>query len=153
MVIGAVGYAWANGGVSASSAAASSSGGGGVPATSAQVDAWIYQADQVLAANGISMSTAANDDVKIIIHYESAGNPASINRTDINARQGNPSQGLMQTTGSTFADNCAPGYCASITDPVSNIVAGVRYAIHKYGSLDNVPGVRSIHAGGGYKPY
>lgn len=122
-------------------------------AVSGTVTQWISQADTVLAANGIQMSPAADNDVKIIIHYESGGNPASVNNTDINARQGNPSKGLMQTTGTTFASNCAPGYCANIDDPVSNIVAGVLYAIRKYGSLDNTPGPRSINAGGRYKPY
>lgn len=149
LVIGVVGYAWstAGGGDAASSDPA------GAPATSAQVNQWISQADGVLAANGIQMSPAADNDVRIIIHYESGGNPDSENDTDVNAREGNPSIGLMQTTGTTFAAHCAAGYCADIRDPESNIIAGVRYAIGRYGSLDNTPGPRSINAGGPYKPY
>jgi SLT domain-containing protein len=40
-----------------------------------------------------------------------------------------------------------------IMNPVHNIVAGVRYALNRYGSLENVPGIRSMARGGAYKGY
>ena len=40
-----------------------------------------------------------------------------------------------------------------IWNPVDNIIAGVRYAISRYGSIDNVPGVKAVHNGGSYVGY
>lgn len=40
-----------------------------------------------------------------------------------------------------------------IWNSVGNIVAGVRYAIGRYGSLDNVPGIVSLAHGGPYVGY
>lgn len=116
------------------------------------VSQWINQADAVLTTNGTPAGALNDGDVWIIIRNESGGNPNSINRTDSNAAQGNPSEGLMQTTGSTFRAHAVPGH-GDIWNPVDNITAGVRYAIGRYGSLDNVPGVRSVHAGNAYLPY
>lgn len=116
------------------------------------VNQWISQATAVLEANGTPASAINASDLWIIIKNESGGNPNSINTWDSNARAGNPSEGLMQITGTTFRANAVPGH-GNIWDPVDNIVAGTRYAINRYGSLDNVPGVRSIHNGGGYLPY
>lgn len=97
--------------------------------------------------------TAANEAaVNIIVTHESGWDPTAINKTDINAQHGNPSEGLMQTTLSTFAAWEWPGY-TNIYDPISNIIAGSRYAVSRYGSLENVPGVESINSGGPYKPY
>ena len=59
----------------------------------------------------------------------------------------------MQTIGSTFDSYAVPGYDADIYDPVSNIVAGVRYAISRYGSLSNVPGVIAVRNGQSYVGY
>jgi SLT domain-containing protein len=36
---------------------------------------------------------------------------------------------------------------------VDNTIAGVRYAESRYGSLANVPGIKSMSNGGGYKGY
>ncbi len=35
-----------------------------------------------------------------------------------------------------------------IRNPIDNILAGVRYAVHVYGSISNVPGIVSLHRGG-----
>jgi SLT domain-containing protein len=59
----------------------------------------------------------------------------------------------MQTTGTTFAAHCLPGHCGDITNPVDNIVAGVRYALGRYRSLNNVPGVVAVRAGRRYVGY
>lgn len=147
--------------LSAAAAAAQSAGGTGasgggtgtvsnVPATSAQVLAWINAASLVLAANGGALSATDVQAVELIIHYESSGDPNAINNWDSNAAAGIPSQGLMQDTPPVFQQYAVPGYNTNILDPVSNIVAGVRYARARYGSLENVPGVVAVSAG---KPY
>jgi tape measure domain-containing protein len=73
-----------------------------------------------------------------LIQRESGGNPNSINLTDINAQHGDPSRGLMQTIGATFNAYRLPGLSSNIYDPVSNIVAGIRYILSRYGSIFNV---------------
>lgn len=65
---------------------------------------------------------------------ESGGNPHAINLTDSNAAAGDPSRGLMQTIGSTFAAFAGPYRGAGIYDPHANIYAGINYAIHRYGA-------------------
>lgn len=40
-----------------------------------------------------------------------------------------------------------------ITDPLANLVAGIRYAVSRYGSLSGVPGVMTVGAGHGYVGY
>src|SRR5690606_1719938 len=87
-----------------------------------------------------------------IIHHESGGNPSAINNWDINARNGVPSQGLMQTIPPTFNAHHLPGY-GQIREPVDNIIAGVLYTYSRYGDLAGHPGIASLERGGGYKPY
>jgi SLT domain-containing protein len=58
----------------------------------------------------------------------------------------------MQTIDSTFSSYALPGH-TDIWNPVDNIVAGVRYALSRYGSLDDVPGVAAVHNGGSYVGY
>jgi SLT domain-containing protein len=127
----------------------------GTPATSAQVQQWIAQAEQIMATHGHPAFTPSDTaDLIIIIQGESGGNPNTINTWDSNAAAGHPSQGLMQTIPSVFATYALrPGYDTNIDDPVSNIIAGTRYAEATYGSLDNVPGVIAVHAGRKYVGY
>ncbi|MEU0507592.1 transglycosylase SLT domain-containing protein, partial [Nocardia sp. NPDC005998] len=113
---------------------------------------WINQALQVLQQLGYNISTLDPQAIAIIIQYESSGNPSAINKTDINAQQGNHSIGLMQITGTNFNQYAAPGH-KNIYNPVDNIVAGVRYAIGRYGSVSNVPGVKDVRSGRAYEPY
>ncbi|MEV0148066.1 MULTISPECIES: WXG100 family type VII secretion target [unclassified Nonomuraea] len=87
-----------------------------------------------------------------IIYHESGGNPSAINNWDINARNGIPSQGLMQTIPPTFQANSLPGH-GKILEPVDNIIAGVLYTYRRYGSLAGHPGISSLESGGGYRPY
>ena len=35
----------------------------------------------------------------------------------------------------------------------SNIIAGVRYAVERYGSVSNVPGIQGLNKGQGYVGY
>ena len=67
---------------------------------------------------------------------ESGGNPNAINNWDINAKRGTPSKGLMQVIDPTFQAYKYPGY-DNIWDPLSNILASIRYTLSRYGSLAN----------------
>jgi SLT domain-containing protein len=73
---------------------------------------------------------------------ESGGNPKAINLWDSNAKAGHPSKGLMQTIDSTFNKYKLPGL-DDIWNPVANAVAAIRYMNARYGSISNVPGVKS----------
>lgn len=119
---------------------------------SGNLDGWLEQARQVLEANGYPASQWNANDVKLIINYESNGNPYAVNNYDINAVNGHPSIGVMQTIRSTFNGNALPGHY-DIFNPVDNIIAGVRYAQSRYGGIENVPGVISVHNGNAYEPY
>ena len=66
---------------------------------------------------------------------ESGGNPRAINNWDSNAKRGTPSKGLMQVIDPTFNAYARPGFNKNIYDPLSNILASIRYAVSRYGSL------------------
>ena len=66
---------------------------------------------------------------------ESNGNPRAINNWDINAKNGTPSKGLLQVIDPTFRQYAMPGFNSNIYDPLSNILASIRYALSRYGSL------------------
>lgn len=121
-------------------------------ANQAQVESWIQQAFAVLEADGVPASELDEAGVLLIIEHESSGNPNAINNWDSNAQAGDPSRGLMQVIGATFNAYKLPGH-GNIYSPVDNIIAGVRYALSRYGSISNVPGVRSVAGGGSYVGY
>jgi Transglycosylase SLT domain len=156
-----------HGGGGGSSHHGSSSGGGGGShsggsnsqppgppqyANQAQVESWIDQAFQALEASGVPAGELDKAEVLLIIEHESSGNPNAINNWDSNAQAGDPSRGLMQVIGTTFDEYKLPGH-DDIYNPVDNIVAGVRYALARYGSIQNVPGVKSVNDGGSYVGY
>ncbi|MER5635383.1 transglycosylase SLT domain-containing protein [Kitasatospora sp. NPDC002227] len=114
-----------------------------------QVMAWINQAFDILKANGVPADKLNAEGVLLMIEHESSGNPHAINNWDSNAKAGHPSKGLMQTIDSTFQEHTLPGH-GDIYNPVDNIIAGTRYALSTYGSIDNVPGVKAVAHG---KPY
>jgi hypothetical protein len=139
----------------------SSSGGGGTGvqppgpaqyANQAQVETWINEAFKALEADGVPASELNEAGVLLIIEHESSGNPNAINNWDSNAAAGDPSRGLMQVIGTTFDEYKLPGH-DDIYSPVDNIIAGVRYALSRYGSIQNVPGVKSVDSGGSYVGY
>ena len=66
---------------------------------------------------------------------ESGGNPKAINLWDSNAKRGIPSKGLMQVIDPTFNAYARKGFNKNIYDPLSNILASIRYAVSRYGSL------------------
>ncbi|SFJ72888.1 Transglycosylase SLT domain-containing protein, partial [Streptosporangium canum] len=153
------------------------SSGGTVPQPKEKVVGWIKEAltiiksgriDDFLAKKGILQKVKdldPNDPKDIeriwtIIFHESGGNPNAQNNWDVNARNGVPSQGLMQTIPTTF-DEWSPKDHKVIKDPVHNIIAGVLYTYGTYGSLAEHPGIASLERvdaqgrpnPGGYKPY
>lgn len=67
--------------------------------------------------------------------HESGGNPNAINNWDINAKNGTPSKGLMQVIDPTFRSYALAPYNANIYDPLSNMIASIRYTVSRYGSL------------------
>ncbi len=66
---------------------------------------------------------------------ESGGNPRAINLWDSNAKKGVPSKGLMQVIDPTFKAYARAGFDKNIYDPLSNILASIRYAVARYGTL------------------
>jgi hypothetical protein len=91
--------------------------------------------------------------VNTIIEHESGWNAEAYNGWDSNAEAGTPSQGLMQTIPSTFEQYAAKGHNTNILDPLQNIAAGINYAVARYGSLQNVPGIVELASGGRYVGY
>ena len=80
---------------------------------------------------------------------ESGGNARAINLWDSNAKAGIPSKGLMQVIDPTFQAYAMQGYNSNIYDPLSNILASIRYAMSRYGSLSNA--YRGVgYANGGF---
>jgi hypothetical protein len=114
-------------------AAAGTPGAAGAAPAGANLDAWITAAE---SAAGVDASWTSG--LKTLIGRESGGNPAAINLSDSNAMAGHPSQGLMQTIPGTFSAYHAPGTSESITDPVANIAAGIRYIQGRYGGIGGV---------------
>jgi Transglycosylase SLT domain len=121
-------------------------------ANQSQVESWITQAFKVLEADGVPAGELNEAGVLLIIEHESSGNPNAINNWDSNAKAGDPSRGLMQVIGTTFNEYKLSGH-DNIYSPVDNIIAGVRYALSRYGSIQNVPGVKSVDRGGSYVGY
>ncbi|MEV0031555.1 transglycosylase SLT domain-containing protein [Nocardia sp. NPDC050793] len=99
------------------------------------LDGWIRQALDIMAANNIPGSY---EGIHRNIMRESSGNPQAINLWDSNAAMGIPSKGLLQVIDPTFAAYHVEGTPFDVWDPVANIVAACNYAAHRYGSMDNV---------------
>jgi len=105
-----------------------------------------------LKTAGMEPNEANIRGLNTIIEKESGWKPNIVNNWDSNAKKGTPSKGLMQTIGPTFDAYKMPGY-DDILNPLHNMLAGIRYANKRYGNLLNVPGLRSMNAGGPYKGY
>ncbi|WP_282082270.1 transglycosylase SLT domain-containing protein [Streptomyces tendae] len=99
------------------------------------LDGWIRTALDVMDAKNIP---GTYEGLHRNIMRESSGNPTAQNNWDVNAQNGIPSKGLLQTIQPTFDAYHVKGTKDSITDPVANIVAACNYAADKYGSMDNV---------------
>lgn len=114
---------------------------------SKQLQAWLLEA---IGTTGISPGYLGA--LTQIAMHESGGNPKAINLWDSNAKAGHPSKGLMQTIDSTFNRYALPGH-TDIWNPVDNAIASIRYSIARYGSIANVPGIKSLANGGKYRGY
>jgi peptidoglycan hydrolase-like protein with peptidoglycan-binding domain len=123
------------------------------PGSGSAVTRWSPVVSCVLGLLGQPHTNAYVNDVLIVIQYESGGNPNAINLWDVNARNGDPSRGLMQLIGTNFSYYRSASLPNNIYDPAANIYAALRYAIDRYGSIPGIPGVRSVNAGGRYVPY
>lgn len=98
------------------------------------VQRWAGVATKALMMTG--QYTKANlDRLLYQMDTESDGNPRAINLWDSNAKRGTPSKGLMQVIDPTFRAYAYPGFDKNIYDPLSNILASIRYAVSRYGSL------------------
>ncbi|GAB2751505.1 phage tail tape measure protein [Sinomonas soli] len=118
-------------------------------AVSGNLAAWVQAA---MGAAGVSGNAWLNG-LETIAMFESGGNPNAQNNWDVNAQNGDPSRGLMQTIGATFEAYRLSSLPDNIFDPVANAAAAIRYIQSRYGSIGAVPGVASVAHGGGYVGY
>lgn len=128
------------------SAASSGNGSNSAP-VGGNVQSWLKEA---LEATG--QDTSVLPYLATIVQHESSGNPKAINNWDSNAKAGHPSKGLMQTIDSTFSKYSMDGR-KDIWNPVDNAIAAINYAVARYGSIGNVPGIKSLKNGGKYIGY
>jgi SLT domain-containing protein len=94
---------------------------------------WAETVTAVLRELGM-YSTGNVSNVLKAITKESGGNPNAVNNWDSNAKNGNPSKGLLQVIKSTFNAYAGKYKSKGQLDPYANIYAAVRYASSKYGS-------------------
>ena len=100
------------------------------------VEQWRAVATQALRITG-QLSDANITALLNQMKHESGGNPNAINNWDINAKNGTPSKGLMQVIDPTFRAYALAPYNKNIYDPLSNMIAAIRYTVSRYGSLYN----------------
>lgn len=100
------------------------------------VERWKGIATQALRMTG-QYNTANLNALMNQMRTESNGDPKAINLWDPNAMKGTPSKGLLQVIDPTFRAYAMPGHNTNIYDPLSNILASIRYALATYGSLGN----------------
>ncbi|MFD4474710.1 transglycosylase SLT domain-containing protein [Streptomyces sp. NPDC058471] len=105
-------------------------------AGSQSVQAWAGLAAQALKMAGLDPGQLGA--FLSLMQAESGGNPNAINGTDINAKNGVPSQGLMQVIPPTFAAYHVAGTSNNILDPLANMAASAAYIKSRYGG--RVPG-------------
>ena len=89
------------------------------------------------------------------IDIESGGDPNARNGWDINAKNGDPSIGLLQVIRSTFTamrrlfPEANDGLPDDQRHPLANIVAALGWTVHKYGGPQNIWPTRAGYATGG----
>jgi hypothetical protein len=103
--------------------------------------------DKALQLAGLPATSEYEAAVNKIVTRESGWNPNITNTWDSNARKGTPSTGLMQTIEPTFQRYALPGYNSNIHDPLSNLVAGIRYAESRYHNRGGLLYVASRNSG------
>lgn len=96
---------------------------------------WRESVVRALKANGIEPNDFRVSKILATIQRESGGDPNVQNNWDINAINGTPSIGLMQTTGPTFNTYKHPGH-NNIRNGYDNLLAAINYIKHRYGTSD-----------------
>nr|WP_323187961.1 transglycosylase SLT domain-containing protein [Streptomyces sp. NBC_01264] len=105
------------------------------PVYANNLNGWIKESLKIMRRHDIP---GTYDGLYKNIMRESSGNPSATNGWDVNARDGDPSIGLLQVIRPTFLAYHVPGTAESQYNPVANIVAAANYAAARYGSIDNV---------------
>jgi len=113
-------------------------GGGGAPPAGyvppgEGVERWRPIALAALRYTGQDESNI--DSLMRRMNQESGGRNEVVNNWDSNAQRGDPTIGLMQNIRSAFNSRAAELAGRGITDGFANIVASIRYATQRYGSL------------------
>jgi SLT domain-containing protein len=86
-----------------------------------------------------------------LITRESGWNASAVNRWDINAKNGVPSQGLAQTIPPTWSAYVPKSLRSrGILDPVGNVAAAIRYIVARYGNITRVQQANANAAPKGY---
>lgn len=121
---------------------------------SGAIPAWIADAMRLTGVHGSDWASG----MAIIAEGESGDNnlvePSQPGYTcDINCQNGTPSEGVVQTIRATFDQFHQSGTGWNMLSPVADFSASINYIRAKYGSIDNVPGVRAVRAGGHYMGY
>ena len=101
------------------------------------------------ALSRVGQSQSLVDVVLRRMNQESSGDARAINLWDVNAKNGDPSKGLMQVIGSTFAAYRDKGLPNDPFNPMANIVASMNYALSRYGSLEKAYNRPGGYADGG----
>lgn len=99
------------------------------------VSRWRESVVRALKANGIEPNDFRVSKILATIQRESGGDPNVQNNWDINAINGTPSIGLMQTIGPTFNAYKHPGH-NNIRNGYDNLLAAINYIKHRYGTSD-----------------
>ena len=122
------------------------------PCATSTLHWWICAAEHTLERHGVPRGRLSTNAAYIVVKHESGANPHAYNGWDSNAAAGHPSEGIAQVIGPTFRAYALAGH-HDIWNPVDNMIAAFRYAISRYGSMNNIPGVVNVRQGGSYVGY
>jgi SLT domain-containing protein len=117
------------------------------------VKQWDGLAQRTLKRLGLRVTAHRVYQVLVLIQGETGGDPTEVNTTDSNARAGTPSKGLVQVIQPTFDMYRSRDLPNDLFDPDANLYAGLAYGIARYGSIEEIPGIKSVMNGGIYVPY
>ncbi|WP_280314461.1 transglycosylase SLT domain-containing protein [Nocardia wallacei] len=99
--------------------------------------------------NGTGRPASLADRTIAQIRIESGGDPNAQNNWDVNARNGNPSIGLLQVIKTTFDANVDKRFPGTQRDPEANIAAALNYVDKRYKGAQNIwPKVNGYASGG-----
>lgn len=101
---------------------------------SGDVNRWRGMVIAALKRQGFAATPAEVKAMLEQIWDESKGDPDAVNNWDINAQNGIPSRGLLQTVPGTFETFRDPSIPGGITDPWANMNAALRYYRATYGN-------------------